>query len=579
MRARTLVAAVLAAAIAGLAPVIARADTCCLDATLDCADTDAASCAAMGGQFGPPGTTCADGLCVERCCHPTGCLVMQAGACEGWWQGTPIPGLQCDACPAGTGACCASLYSADCTTLTEADCVAAGGDFLGAGSACGPDNACMGPRPCCMPTGTCALQALCFTGRDMIPLGGTTCPATSCYQPTLGPCCVNDGTCQMLTYGVCIRNGYGEPVGSCNDCTARACCLPGNACLDASAWYCRQDGGMDMGLGTSCATVSCEVTACCLPGGSCADLVPTACLAQSGTLAAPGVTCATTTCAQPEACCLPDGTCEERTAADCATRGGAALGPGTSCATATCPQPEACCLADGSCALLLPPSCTDRGGVTGGAGSTCALNPCAPAGACCLANGDCRDVTAAACAGLGGTAGAPGSTCVAAGCPARACCLADDTCADLDPAACRAQGGAPRGEGTTCATTACGAAGPDRPGGVPAGTLAAPGAPLTVSKAGGSLLVRWSASCSPGATDYAVHLGDLGTWYSHAAARCSTAGMLTAGLAMPAGNRYLVVVPMTAAEEGSFGTDSLGRERPTSAATAPCRPVQRTGCP
>jgi hypothetical protein len=115
---------------------------------------------------------------------------------------------------------------------------------------------------------------------------------------------------------------------------------------------------------------------------------------------------------------------------------------------------------------------------------------------------------------------------------------------------------------------------------VPNGTAGRPGAPLTVRKAAATpdLVMRWSTSCSPEAIDYTVQEGAIGSWYSHSAVLCDTGGALVNATLTPGdGSRYFLVVPVTVAAEGSYGLDSLGRERPRSSAT--CRPTRILGCP
>jgi hypothetical protein len=90
---------------------------------------------------------------------------------------------------------------------------------------------------------------------------------------------------------------------------------------------------------------------------------------------------------------------------------------------------------------------------------------------------------------------------------------------------------------------------------------------LTLDKsvlAPGQLDLAWDPSCSPEGVDYAVYEGTLGTWYSHNAVLCTTGGVGAATVPPGAGNRYYLVVPLSAFREGSFGTDSAGIERPRS---------------
>ena len=104
-------------------------------------------------------------------------------------------------------------------------------------------------------------------------------------------------------------------------------------------------------------------------------------------------------------------------------------------------------------------------------------------------------------------------------------------------------------------------------------------APLRLTKlAAPNVMLTWTSSCSPGAEDYAVYQGTVGTFTSHQPATCSTAGSSAWTLAPGSGNRYFLVVPLSATEEGSYGNRDDGSERPTAA--TPCRASQRIfACP
>ena len=67
-----------------------------------------------------------------------------------------------------------------------------------------------------------------------------------------------------------------------------------------------------------------------------------------------------------------------------------------------------------------------------------------------------------------------------------------------------------------------------------------PGLPLAVGKDGlvpGDLDLAWGASCETVATDYAVYEGQIGVWYSHVAAACSTGGATSVTLSPGIGDR------------------------------------------
>ena len=99
--------------------------------------------------------------------------------------------------------------------------------------------------------------------------------------------------------------------------------------------------------------------------------------------------------------------------------------------------------------------------------------------------------------------------------------------------------------------------------------LAGPGeipAMLQVDKSAvtpGKLTLSWSASCSAGARDYGIYAGQLGNWYSHKQIDCSDdGGDLTEEIAPAPSDRYYLVVPYNPNDEGSYGSDSSGIERP-----------------
>ncbi len=96
----------------------------------------------------------------------------------------------------------------------------------------------------------------------------------------------------------------------------------------------------------------------------------------------------------------------------------------------------------------------------------------------------------------------------------------------------------------------------------------------------GGLRLTWGPSCSDGAAAYAVYEGKLGDWTSHTAVACAGLGGDFERTVVPEnGDRYFLVVPLTATAEGSFGRDSDGVERPVGAGLG-CRLVQEIGtCP
>ncbi len=98
--------------------------------------------------------------------------------------------------------------------------------------------------------------------------------------------------------------------------------------------------------------------------------------------------------------------------------------------------------------------------------------------------------------------------------------------------------------------------------------LATPGqapATITVDKSAspGRLWIRWQPSCSWGATDYGIYEGRIGAWYSHEAIDCSDdGGDFQEEIAFGPDSHYYLVVPFNGDNEGSYGQDDGGAERP-----------------
>jgi hypothetical protein len=109
--------------------------------------------------------------------------------------------------------------------------------------------------------------------------------------------------------------------------------------------------------------------------------------------------------------------------------------------------------------------------------------------------------------------------------------------------------------------------------GVSTPTAAGTAADLRVRRTGNQLVVRWAQSCSAWANDYGIYTGALGNFASHTATDCADdLHDLTETIPTPGGNRYFLVVPLTARAEGSYGVDSSGAER--ARGTATCRASQ-----
>jgi hypothetical protein len=93
-----------------------------------------------------------------------------------------------------------------------------------------------------------------------------------------------------------------------------------------------------------------------------------------------------------------------------------------------------------------------------------------------------------------------------------------------------------------------------------------------------TLRLDWQPSCSADDDDYAVYSGDLGLFTSHVPESCGTGGVTGASLALPAGDRYYLVVPLDRTVEGSYGESSDGMERPTALAACGAQSID-PACP
>lgn len=91
----------------------------------------------------------------------------------------------------------------------------------------------------------------------------------------------------------------------------------------------------------------------------------------------------------------------------------------------------------------------------------------------------------------------------------------------------------------------------------------------------GDVHVNHLPSTSAGVDDYALYEGTLLSWYSHSPKTCNY--ISGTDFTPQAADSYYLVVPINANDEGSYGTNSSGTERPQG--TGACRPTQALACP
>ena len=93
---------------------------------------------------------------------------------------------------------------------------------------------------------------------------------------------------------------------------------------------------------------------------------------------------------------------------------------------------------------------------------------------------------------------------------------------------------------------------------------------------GGQLVLTWSDSCSATDSNYEIYHGFMGAYYSHFSKNCETDATTTT-FAPDIFDRYYLVVPTDGIQEGSYGRDSNGVERPQGGNA--CHSQQTVTCP
>jgi hypothetical protein len=96
----------------------------------------------------------------------------------------------------------------------------------------------------------------------------------------------------------------------------------------------------------------------------------------------------------------------------------------------------------------------------------------------------------------------------------------------------------------------------------------------------GTIKLEWQLSCNEATTpdqDYAVYGGTIGSFHSLDSLTCSTSRATSWLASGVEDGSFLIVVPQTSANEGSYGRDGDGLER-APAATA-CHPQEAGSCP
>ncbi len=399
---------------------------CCQSGT--CTEVCGAEC---GGVYRGDGTVCDPDPCQGACCVSGGCLNRTQSACAGSNGVYKGDGTTCLTLPAELecgGACCSGFAQDDlafCEVVAHRSLCAydpKGLPFIayrGDGTRCPADCDDQDYWACCLPDGDCINTTASFCGAPWVKGEFTInsqCPDIAC---SMGGCCFQDGTCDVLTETGCLALG--------------------------GAW---------LGDGSTCGAGVCGGGACCGTDlGPCVIRTPPACVLLGGTHEGSGTDCDSpaSICPGIGACCYDHGGCDDYlTAGQCALKGGTHQGDGTTCADPgiACDRRGACCAETGLCRFITETQCDVIGGVFKGLGVTCTSSRC-PAGACCMA-GECEKRTAVSCEAEMGVYYGDGVACTVNACDVGACCKDEICTPDQMSLACTRGGGVFVGEGTDC---------------------------------------------------------------------------------------------------------------------------------
>lgn len=215
------------------------------------------------GTFLGVGTPCTSATCAESapgaCCVSESCLSnrtnLQCAALGGTFQG---PGSSCSPITCEPiGACCEP--DGDCLVQPRLTCLAGGNTFQGANTTCVVNN-CPQPQYACCRTGApCVLAttAQCSGMGGVSQVGVTSCATAGCPAA----CCLPAGSCVGgQTPNQCTGLG-GQYQGDGTACGAGICptgaCCSNQQCLVRTQFGCTGLGGQYQGNGSSCAPDPC----------------------------------------------------------------------------------------------------------------------------------------------------------------------------------------------------------------------------------------------------------------------------------------------------------------------------------
>lgn len=205
------------------------------------------------------------------------------------------------------------------------------------------------------------------TGNWLNALPCPLCSGWNTFQD-LSPLCRPSGDWVMRVTYTCTPSS--EP---------GACCLNETQCLnDVSDTTCAELSGGFMGVGTTCATITCPEPSggCCVNGVCLSDVEPSLCSAISGAYLGNFSSCEDNPCALG-ACCMPDGTCQQAFDSDCTSQDGVFQGIASDCGQVQCPQPAGACCINDFCIDAQPQEVCNAVGSWMGPFTACTPDPCA----------------------------------------------------------------------------------------------------------------------------------------------------------------------------------------------------------
>lgn len=354
---------------------------CCLEEL--CSEVSLADCAAQGGNYLGHESTCGlEGLCESgACCHYDGTCdenVVETQCTGG--RDVFRPGQACISVCTPRGACCNANRCTEGKTARQ--CSDEDGSYSGDGTICETDPCAFGPC-CSLSEPPCQSLSRPKCAEIGGVFGGPNVSCQAVDDCGVGSCCELDGTCVDNVYlPECPAPGVFRLEQTCEtgpSCMARgACCMDDGTCELLTAEDCPDLGGVYTADGEPCDPLDrCRTGACCRRDGSCAERTRDSCENNDGFYRGADTVCDGAGDCTRGACCELDGTCFDDTIAPLCTASGAEFTPDAGCSQLNCGLRGACCRS-GACTIESQAACLLTGGTHEGTGVACDPNPCDP---------------------------------------------------------------------------------------------------------------------------------------------------------------------------------------------------------